>query len=222
MSLRSPLTGPAVAAALLTLLFAAAPRAAPEVQVLGLFKDRAVLLIDGRQRMLRAGETSREGVTLVAADSEQATIEIDGVRREQTLGSRIASDYAPPAEPAMARLTRDRDGNFGAAGFINGFAVDFQLDTGASAVVMSGVQAARMGIDFKRVGTLSQAEAASGPVPVFHVVLDRVRVGGVELRGVDGLVLEGEFPSRVLLGMSFVGRLELRQAGGIMELRGRR
>ncbi len=52
------------------MLVASVATAAPAVRVVGLFKDSAVVIIDGKQRTLRVGQTSPEGVKLVSADSE--------------------------------------------------------------------------------------------------------------------------------------------------------
>ena len=51
---------------------------AADILVLGLFKDMAILRVDGKQYKLRTGEASPEGIKLIAADSEQAVLEIDG------------------------------------------------------------------------------------------------------------------------------------------------
>ena len=205
---------------LLTLLLVSVSvSAAPQVQVVGLFKDRAVLLIDGRQRLLRAGQTSPEGVTLISADSEQAVLEIDGERSVRALGTRNALTFDAAPAPRSVLLLPDKSNSYVVSGSINGFSVRFVLDTGASAVVLSGREAKRIGIDYERLGTSGMADTPTGPTPTHHVVLDRVRVGEIELRDVDGLVIAGEFPRDALLGMSFVGRLELRQNGRIMELR---
>lgn len=74
----------------------AAVHAVEKVGVYGLFKDKAILVIDGKQRLLRAGETSPEGVKLVRADSKEAVIEIDGVQSTRGLGTHIDSRFAEP------------------------------------------------------------------------------------------------------------------------------
>jgi aspartyl protease family protein len=45
------------------------------------------------------------------------------------------------------------------------------------------------------------------------VKLDSVRVGGITMTNVDGTVHENSDMPFVLLGMSFLGRLELRHEG---------
>jgi len=76
--------GRAVALCLL-LAFAAVPAAALEVSAVALFKSRAMLNIDGRQRLLQVGETSPEGVTLVQADAAGARVVIAGQEQVLTL-----------------------------------------------------------------------------------------------------------------------------------------
>jgi aspartyl protease family protein len=51
------------------------------------------------------------------------------------------------------------------------------------------------------------------------VRLDRVTVGAIDLNGVEGMVLEGTRPREVLLGMSFLGRIEMRDQGNLLRLR---
>ena len=53
-------------------------RTVPKITVVGLFKDTAIVVIDGRRRLLRSGDTSPEGVTLVSATSTEAVLEVDG------------------------------------------------------------------------------------------------------------------------------------------------
>ena len=48
--------------------------AALNIQVTGLFRDQAVVEIDANQRILKVGETSPEGVTLISANSQQAVL----------------------------------------------------------------------------------------------------------------------------------------------------
>ena len=195
--------------------------AAPDLVVLGLFRDAAVVIIDGRQRTLRAGETTPEGVTLVEADSERAVLEVNGQRREMRMGSRITTGYEATSAVRVVRLVPDRDDMYTVSGSINGFSLRFVVDTGASAVAMNGEQARRIGIDVERTGVAGYADTPAGPVPTHQVSLDRVRVGEIELRDVGALVIEGPYPREALLGMTFLGRLDMRREGRMMELRTR-
>lgn len=57
-------------------------------------------------------------------------------------------------------------------------------------------------------------------VRAWQVRLDSVRVGDVTVHGVDGLVHETDLPV-VLLGMSFLSRMEIRKEGSTMTLKKR-
>jgi aspartyl protease family protein len=60
---------------------------------------------------------------------------------------------------------------------------------------------------------------ASGTVPGHRVTLDRVTVGDITLRNVEALVIPGDLPEQVLLGLTFLNRVDMRQDGTVMVLR---
>jgi len=45
-----------------------------------------------------------------------------------------------------------------------------------------------------------------------------VRVGEIELENVPAVVLEGDLPRQVLLGMSFLRRVDMEKKGGLLLL----
>lgn len=195
-----------------------AVHAVEKVSVYGLFKDKAILVIDGKQRLLRSGETSPEGVKLIRADSKEAVIEIDGVQSTRGLGTHIGSRFAEPESRAV-QIYPVRGNMYTIVGSINGYPVNFIVDTGASFVSMNERHARRLGIDFAVEGRPAMSQTASGVVKIYIVRLKRVKVGEIELNDVEGSVHEGNFPTEVLLGMSFLGRLDIKREDGVMELR---
>ena len=191
--------------------------AVSKITVVGLFKDTAIVVIDGTRRLLRMGDTSPEGVTLVSATSSEAVLEIDGEQKRYGLGGQIGGSYARSEQPKV-RIWPTPNHMYLVTGSINGFPVDFIVDTGATLVSLSGREARRLGIDYRVVGTPGHSSTASGIEKIYLVKLDKVRVGDIELRNVQGAVHDGDFPPSTLLGMSFLGRLTMRQEGQILEL----
>lgn len=206
----------ALAVALAVLVRTAA--SVESITVVGLFKDTAIVVVDGQRRLLRSGDTSPEGVTLISATSSEAVLEIDGERKRYGLGARIGASFAPP-EQATVRIWPTPNRMYLVVGSINGYPVDFVVDTGATLVSLSGREARRLGIDYRVVGTPGKSSTASGIEDIFLVNLNRVRVGEIELRNVQGAVHDGDFPPATLLGMSFLGRVSMRQDGQVLELR---
>ena len=206
---------------LLLLVFCvlAAPdaQAAPDVRVVGLFKNRAVVIIEGRQRVLRVGQTSPEGVKLVAADSESALLAYEGEEFKGMLDGRVSTRSKPPATEEV-QIWRNSQGMYATAGSINGLPVSLLVDTGASQVAMNAAQARRLGIDYRVIGRPAAITTASRLEPAWAVTLDSVKVGDIELSNVEGVVLEGAQPQTVLLGMSYLGRLDIRNDGRLMTL----
>ena len=214
------LPGAVLAAAMLSTaaLFPTFISAAPQIVVQGLFRDRAVVTIDGKQRILRVGERTPEGVKLISADSQEALLEIDGQRKSYRLGEHVAGTYAAPASTEV-RIWPDGRGMYATIGSINGLPVRFLIDTGATLIAMNEAQARRLGIDYRLNGERGHASTASGIVPTHKVKLKSVQVGDIRLRNVDALVIDGAFPEEVLLGMSFLGRLKIENHGTAMLLR---
>jgi aspartyl protease family protein len=193
---------------------------AADVQVVGLSKGQAVIVVNGgKPRLVREGETTPEGVKLLAADSAQAVIEANGVRRTLGLGQAVTGG-GPAGDQASVTLISDSRGHFIASGQINGAPVQFVVDTGATLVTLPSREARRIGLYYQG-GAQRYASTANGLVSIYLVKLDEVRVGGVLLRNVDAAVQEGDSLPVILLGMSFLNRVEMRQEGNTLTLKKR-
>jgi aspartyl protease family protein len=202
-------------------VFLLAPLAAAgaDIVVSGLFAGKAILQIDGgAPRTLSAGETTPEGVKLLAADSESATIEYQGRRETLTVGggTRLGAASQAGGGGAKTTLTADARGHFIATGTINGQSVRFLVDTGASMITLSAAEARRLGVSYLSAPQAA-VQTANGTVRVSRVKLDSVTVGAITAYNVDAVVTGGSMPV-ALLGMSFLNRIEMRRDGDTMTL----
>ena len=199
------------------LLGTASSAHATEVNVVGLFNGKAMISVNGgKHRVMIAGETSPEGVKLIGADSSTAVLEIDGKRQNLGMGKSASIPSANGGGNQSAVLAADIRGHYVTTGSINGTGTRMMVDTGASMVSMSKDEAKRLGISYLN-GERGMVSTANGVVPAYRVTLDTVRVGNLTLHQVDGLVQEAGMPY-VLLGMSFLKRLEIKQDGTNMTL----
>jgi len=189
-----------------------------EVNVIGLFPGKAVVVIDGgAPRVLTVGQKPVEGVTLISTDRESATFVIDGQKRTISIGQHQTGP-APVASTQSATLTADSRGHFVVDGQINGGAARFLVDTGATAVSLSSEDASRLGIDYRK-GQPGLMGTANGTVTAYRVKLDTVRVGDIVVNNVDAAVVEGNHQMPfALLGMSFLNRMEMKREGQTMVL----
>jgi len=208
-------------ALLFILLLSARPVwANQDIQLQGLFSGKAVVSIDGQRRIIAVGETSPEGVKLIAVDSQQATLEIDGKRANYTLGSSISLNFTK-AKSVQEKIFADDRGMFRSVGSINGQSVRFLVDTGATTVAMNTVQAKRLGVRYRTEGEVSSASTASGFVKAYRVRLKSVSLGKIKRRNVEAMVIDGQHPGPILLGMSFLGDLKVEKAGNVLLLKSR-
>jgi aspartyl protease family protein len=202
-------------AALGLCLALAGPAAATDLNVVGLFGNKAVVSIDGGEpRTMRVGQRSPEGVALVAVDRETATFEIEGERRTVRMGQAYVSRAAAPS--GAVTLKADARGMFLTEGQVNGGNVRFLVDTGATMVALPGADARRLGIDYRK-GARDIIQTAAGPTVAYKVTLDTVRVGSIVINAVDARVIETGLPF-ALLGMSFLNRTEMKREGETMVL----
>lgn len=200
------------------LLIVSSPSPAADLEVLAIFRDQVMIRIDGVQYKLKAGESTPDGMRLISTDGTAAVLEFDGVQRRYPLGSKIRSSYKK-AELPEVHVFPDLQGMYKTTGSINGMPIHFMVDTGATTIAISSVQARRLGIDYRVVGEPGQVITASRVEAVYSVMLDRVKVGDIQLRNVQGMVMEGNMPDIPLLGMSFLGRLEMQNDGQRLILR---
>ena len=192
--------------------------ATPDIRVVGLFSGKAVVMIDGQQRVLRAGEPGPQGVRLIEANSEAAVLEVEGERITARLDGRVTR-RSRPATRKEVQVFRNERGLYTTVGAINGLTVPFLVDTGASTVAMNSAQARRLGIDFRVDGEPATVVTASGYTEAWKVRLRSVKVGALEVKGVDAVVIDGDQPATTLLGMSYLNRLEIDNDGQFMTLR---
>lgn len=113
------------------------------------------------------------------------------------------------------QLTANRQGHFVATGLLNGEPIIFLLDTGATDVVVSADFAARAGL---RRGRAARARTANGVITVFDTRAD-ISLGDIRLRDVEASINPNMQGDSALLGMSFLGQLEMIQRGGGLVLR---
>ncbi len=205
---------------ILALFFSQASAAVKRISVQALFTGKAMVSVDGTRRMLSIGKPSPEGVVLISANSSEAVLEVNGKQGTYLLGSEVGTNYMPVVE-VVEQVFPDSMGMYNTVGSINGLPVDFMVDTGATLIAMNEQQAKRLGIDFRFIGKVGRVATASEIVKAYHVNLNIVKVGKIELRNVKAIVMEGPHPYPTLLGMSFLGRLKIESNGRALVLKQR-
>jgi len=210
-----------VIAALFMSLMMVSQIEAKTVAAVALFKDRAMLSIDGKKaKIVRAG-TSYQGVKVISSSTSEAVIEIDGTRKTLKLNSTTVLGTSLGARSnttvTSVVLYENEVGFFESDGQVNGRSIKFLIDTGANLVVFSSSDAQRLGLDYES-GEKGVASTASGVAPMYRINIDSISIGGVELENITAGVIEGSFPQTPLLGMTFLSRLNMNRTGQTMVL----
>lgn len=188
-----------------------------DIQVIGVFGNKATLVIDGgRPRTLATGESTPEKIRLIGVTADSAIVEVDGKRQTVLMGQRISSGASGGAQ--RVTITADAKGHFFIHATVNGVSMPFMVDTGATMVTINTSYAKSAGIAYS-TGERGMMQTANGVTMAYRVKLDTVRIGDITLSNVDGVVLENQQLGVVgLLGMSFLNRTEMRRDGDSMTL----
>ena len=204
-------------AAVACALAACAPAFAQSVSMSGSLGDKALLIIDGAPRTLAVGG-SILGVRLVGVNGSDAVVEVKGRRVTLALGGAQVNLGGASSEGGGSQIViaAGSGGHFVTGGSINGKAVRFLVDTGATNVAMGQAEAQSLGIDF-RSGQRGMASTANGPVPIYRVSLASVRVGDVQVYNVDATILPVPM-EHVLLGNSFLTRFQMKRDNDTLTL----
>jgi len=203
-----------VAGALALVLAGLAPAAhAVDLAVVGLFPNKAVLMVDGAgPKTASVGQKVADGVRLLSVERDGATFDIAGKRQAIRLGQATTRSTANTS----VALTADARGHYFVDGRANGVALRFIVDTGATLVALSTDDAGRLGLNYL-AGPVMRMNTANGMARAWRVRLDTLQVGGIALNNVEAAVVES--PSMpALLGMNVLNRMEMRQVGETMTL----
>ena len=198
-------------------LLAASAAFAQTVSMSGSLGDKALLMIDGAPRTVATGATV-QGVKLVSVNGNDAVVEIKGKRVSLAMGGAQVNigGQASDGGGSQIVLTASSGGHFMTSGGINGRAVRFMVDTGATSVAMSIAEAEHIGLKY-RDGQRMFVGTANGAVPAYKVRLAEVRVGDVVVYDIEAMVVPAQMEF-ILLGNSFLTRFQMKRENETMTL----
>jgi aspartyl protease family protein len=191
--------------------------AAQSVSMGGSLGNSALLVIDGKPRTVAVG-AAVDGVRLVSVTRNDAIVEVKGKRVALRLGDAQVNlgGKASAGGGKQIVLTAQSGGHFYAPGTINGKAVRFVVDTGATLVALDQYEADRLGIDWKS-GRRGMSRTANGDTPIFRTTLPSVRIGDVQVYEVEAVVSPSPMPY-ILLGNSYLSRFQMKRENDVMTL----
>ena len=97
------------------------------------------------------------------------------------------------------------DGHYHLTAEVNGTAIRFVIDTGASSIALGPRDAERIGIDPENLAYIGEAQTANGTVETAPVNLDSVTIGDIRDESVPAVVLRADL-EQSLMGMSYLSR----------------
>lgn len=124
----------------------------------------------------------------------------------QDIGPRLMSNQVVRSDGAL-EVPRDASGHYTVFTKVNGKAVEFLVDTGASNVVLSMEDAKKAGVDLDNLSFLGRANTANGAVRTAPVWIDTLELGDFTETRVRAYVTDGDLFGS-LLGMDFLQRFE--------------
>jgi aspartyl protease family protein len=116
---------------------------------------------------------------------------------------------------AEVRLERDISGHYRAEAFINGVKTNVMVDTGATDVSISRRFAEQLGI--QSIAAI-RTQTANGETVSYMTRLKSVKLGGIEANDVAATIVN-DLGEDMLLGMSFLNRMDVHLYRGTMTIR---
>ena len=187
-----------------------------KVNIVGLFNNKALMMINGSgPHSMKAGQT-KSGVKLISANSNTATLMIEGKRQVLKMGQAASvGGSASGGGNRPVSLYADSAGHYYGKLTINGTSLKYLVDTGATTVAMNSGDANYAKIDYTK-GQKIRTSTANGIVPGYKVSLNTLKLGTIVLHNVEATIIEGGSPPFVLLGMSAQNRLHVKRENSIM------
>ena len=142
----------------------------------------------------------------------------DHLDRQRNPNQDIEQAVAPSGAARVA-LQRNRAGHYLAVGQMNGVSAELMLDTGATDVAVPEAVARRAGLPR---GRKVQVVTANGYTHAFATTIKTLQIGSIIEHDVPASIVPNMTDIEVLLGMSFLKRLDFTQRGDQLILESRR
>jgi len=161
-----------------------------------MLKHAAILAV----AVLSALISAQGMVSFASARATPAVVSIEAAAVE------AEAEAESPASGQPAQIVKAEDGHYWAQAQVDGRWVKFLVDTGASAVALTGDDARRLGIDLASLEYDRPVVTANGPTKAATVMLGHITIAGARVDDVQAMVVPHGLPTS-LLGMSYLGRL---------------
>jgi len=193
--------------------------AAEEIRIVGLFKNAAVISVNDHREFMRVGDIKRH-VHLLAANSDKAILVVHGQRMTLSMAESSAIQTGLPAASNGSAHLMSNGSMYNITGSINGQLADFVVDTGATYITMNPAQADRLRLNYQNARKV-MVDTANGKATAHVFNIEKIRIGGIELKNVQAAVMYDLSSQRILLGMSFLNQVEMQHKDGLMVLKQR-
>ena len=144
---------------------------------------------------------------LVLVAGYQYRYELQDFASRITVGLIPGSPLSIGGDGNTVMLEKLANGHFGARGEVNGRPVDFIVDTGASATVLTVADAAAAGFETSSLNFSVPVQTANGTARAAVAVADTVSVGTISRRRLPVFITAHGSLEQSLLGMNFIGTL---------------
>jgi len=128
----------------------------------------------------------------------------------------LEPEFSLNSDVRQVVLKQNRYGHYHTTGYINGKQVEFLLDTGATDISVPEHIAGQLGL--KKLYE-TKISTANGIAKAYGTHVESARVGNIELKDLKATINPNVSDNTVLLGMSFLRRIEFTQRGGILILK---
>lgn len=132
-----------------------------------------------------------------------------------TLFSTKAASISETDAGKQITIQRDRDSHFRIKGSINGIAVTFLIDTGATSVAIPSTVAEQAKLTKK---TMMTTETAGGETIGYLTRIEKINIGGVEIQNISAVIIPELDRDQALLGMNVLQKFSITQTKDTMIL----